>query len=106
MKKEEYTLEYYLERDRQKKIKNHLIYLRKKYKLTPEEYDTIKVNRKNEILSNVLEMSQKGFTNRQIAEANKIVIGTVSKYKRILKERGFYVDGKVGRPSLSTQSTD
>lgn len=107
MKREDYTLEYYQEKEKQKKERNHITYLRKKYKLSPEEYDTVRINRKNEVLSKILEMSKRSCTNKQMAEENGIVIGTVSKYKRILKDRGFYVGGKVGRPyTLSPQSTD
>lgn len=56
---------------------------------------------KEDKLSKLLEIADRGLTNNQIASLLQVKSATVSSYKRILKSRGFFVEGKSGRPVKS-----
>lgn len=51
-------------------------------------------------LSRLLELQKKGLTNRQLAVCLEVKHATVCKYKRMLRSKGFFIEGVPGRPSL------
>ena len=59
---------------------------------------------KEEKLTLLIDLSNKELTNRQLSVILEVKVSTICAWKKILRNKGFAIGGKSGRPALKPKT--